>query len=143
MPVPNLQEWLSNWEKPEHRNLGLRGDHIESGYARFIVERPEGADDLLLRSAIVTAADIAAISAVRARLDDTQMSNGSAELHFSFIGPPPEVCTVDARVIQWSDYAAHLQMEARTPDGELAATALTTMSLRPVPPGGTPDSGRW
>ena len=130
-------------KKPEHRNLGLRGDHIESGYARFIVERPEGADDLLLRSAIVTAADIAAISAVRARLDDTQMSNGSAELHFSFIGPPPEVCTVDARVIQWSDYAAHLRMEARTPDGELAATALTTMSLRPVPPGGTPDSGRW
>ena len=143
MPVPDLQEWLRNWEKPEHRNLGLRGDHIESGYASFIVERPEGADDLLLRSAIVTAADIAAISAVRARLDDTQMANGTAELHFSFIGPPPEVSTVDARVIHWSDYTAHLRMEARTPDGELAATGLTTYSLRPLPPGGTPDSGRW
>ena len=80
---------------------------------------------------------------VRARLDDTQVSNGSAELHFSFIGPPPDVCTVDARVIQWSDYAAHLQLEARTPDGQLAATALTTMSLRPLPPGATPDTGRW
>ena len=137
MPVPDVREWRDSFAKPAHRALGLRGDRIESGYASFIVERPDDADDLLLRSAINIAADIAAISAVRARIDDDlQLPNGTAELHLSFIGEPPDVTTVDARVIHWTDYTAHLELQARTPDGELAAVGLTTYSLRPVAPGG-------
>lgn len=135
MPVPDLEEWRGRWETPPHRALGLRGEHIESGYASFIVERPDGADDMLLRSAINIAADIAAISAVQARIvEGEQLPNGTAELHLSFIGNPPDVTTVDARVIHWTEYTAHLELEARTPDGELAAVGLTTYSLRPIPP---------
>lgn len=141
MPVPDLDEWRSNLETPAHRALGLRADRIESGYASFVVERPEGGDDLLVRSAINIAADIAAISAVRARIDDDlQLPNGTAELHLSFIGDPPDVTTVDAQVIHWTDYTAHLELQARTPDGELAAVGLTTYSLRPLPPGGGQSS---
>ena len=96
---------------------------------------------MLLRSAINIAADIAAISAVQARIEEgVQMPNGTAELHLSFIGDPPDVTTVDARVIHWTDYTAHLELQARTPDGELAAVGLTTYSLRPLPPGGRQSS---
>lgn len=137
VPVPDPDEWRGRWDTPAHEQLGLRGETIESGYASFTVERPEGADDLLLRSAINIAADIAAISAVQARIEEgVQMPNGTAELHLSFIGEPPDVTTVDARVIHWSEYTAHLELQARTPDGVLAAVGLTTYSLRPVPPAG-------
>ena len=134
MPVPGLREWQSRWERPEHRALGLRGEAIEAGYARLAVERPEGADELLLRSAITVAADIAAISAVQARLGDGEQANGTAELHCSFVGPLPAAARVEARVIHWAAYSAHLELEARGPDGELVARGLTTYSLRPAPP---------
>ena len=134
MPVPPLEEWRGNWDKPVHRSLGMRGDAIEAGLCRFIVERPDGADDVLLRSSIQIAADIAAISAVRANLDEErEQANGTAELHVSFIAPLPDVTEVTARVIHWAAYSSHLTIEARSvPDGELVATGLTTYSLRPV-----------
>jgi acyl-coenzyme A thioesterase PaaI-like protein len=136
LPVPTLDEWRSRWEQPEHRQLGLRGEAIEAGYACFAVERPEGADDLLLRSAITIAADIAAISAVQAQLDDRQQPNGTAELHLSFIAPLPDSTVVDARVIDWADYTAHLELEVRGPGDSLVARGLTTYSLRPAAPAG-------
>ncbi len=137
MPVPALDEWRSRWDQPAHRQLGLRGEVIESGYACFVVERQPGADDLLLRAAITIAADIAAISAVQARIDDTrEQPNGTAELHISFIAPLPDTTTVDARVVHWAEYSAHLELEARGPDGGLVARGLTTYSLRPVARGG-------
>ena len=136
MPVPALDEWRSRWERPVHRRLGLRGELIEAGYACFVVERQPGADDLLLRTAITVAADIAAISAVQARLDEErEQANGTAELHLSFIAPLPDTTTVDARVVHWAGYAAHLELEARGPDDSLVARGLTTYSLRPVAPG--------
>ena len=137
MPVPDLDDWLRNWQRPILRRLGIRGDTVERGYARMRVDRPEDADELLFRSSLTIAADLAAISAINAqREEDVQLANGTAEFHLSFVEPPggvlPDAVEVSVRVANWADYAAHLEIEARTPGGELVARGLTTCSLRPV-----------
>ena len=133
MPVPALDDWRRRWERPILRRLGIRGDAIERGYARMIVERPSDADELLFRSALAVALDLAAISAVNSRIDDSlQRANGTAELHLSFVAPLPDEVAVSARVAHWAGYAAHLDLEARGPDGELLVKGLTTESLRPA-----------
>ena len=136
MPVPDLDDWLRNWQRPILRRLGIRGDTVERGYARMRVDRPEDADELLFRSSLTIAADLAAISAINAQRDEAvQLANGTAELHLSFVGPPdglPDAVEVSARVANWGDYAAHLEIEAHAPGGELVARGLTTYSLRPV-----------
>ena len=133
MPVPALEEWLRRWERPILRRLGIRGEEIEHGYARFVVERPEDADDLLHRSAVTIAADMAAISAVTAQLDEAHhATNGTAELHLSFTAPLAAVTRVTAQVVHWADYAAHLEIEVHDGAGDLLAKGLTTYSLRPL-----------
>ncbi len=136
MPVPDLDDWRRRWQRPILQRLGIRGDSVEHGYARMRVDRPEDADELLYRSSLTIAADLAAISAVTSQLDDgVQVANGTAELHLSFIDTPgslPDTVEVSARVANWADYATHLDLEARAPGGELVARGLTTYSLRPV-----------
>ncbi len=133
MPVPALEDWRRGWERPILQRLGIRGDAIERGYARFVVERPTGADALLFRSALTIALDLAAISAVNSlREEEVQLANGTAELHLSFVAPLPDSVAVSARVAHWADYATHLDLEARGSDGTLLARGLTTYSLRPV-----------
>ena len=130
MPVPDLDDWLRNWQRPILRRLGIRGETVERGYARMRVDRPEDADELLFRSSLT----IAAVNAQRD--EEVQLANGTAELHLSFVGPPggglPDAVEVSARVANWGDYAAHLEIEAHAPGGELVARGLTTYSLRPV-----------
>ena len=134
MPVPALEDWRRGWERPILRRLGISGDAIERGYARFLVERPPDADALLFRSALTIALDLAAISAVSSRRDEeVQQANGTAELHLSFVAPLPDSVAVSARVAHWADYATHLEIEARGDDGALLAKGLTTYSLRPLP----------
>lgn len=132
MPVPDRAEWRRRWERPILQRLGISGDEIERGYARMLVTRTPEADDLLHRSAIGIAADIAAVSAVTSQLDERQQANGTAELHLSFVAPPDGAVSVSARIAHWADYAAHLEIEARGPGGDLLARGLTTYSLRPV-----------
>ena len=136
MPVPDLDEWRRRWQRPILQRLGIRGDSVERGYARMRVDRPAGADDLLLRSSLTIAADLAAISAVTSQVEEgVQLANGTAELHLSFVdasGGLPDAVEVSARVANWADYATHLEVEARGPGGELLARGLTTYSLRPV-----------
>ena len=137
MPVPDLDDWLRNWQRPILQRLGIRGDAVERGYARMRVDRPEDADELLFRSSLTIAADLAAISAVNAQRDeDAQLANGTAELHLSFVEPPggslPDAADVSARVAHWADYAAHVELEAHAPGGALLARGLSTYSLRPV-----------
>ena len=137
MPVPDLDDWLRNWQRPILQRLGIRGDAVERGYARMRVDRPDDADELLFRSSLTIAADLAAISAVNAQRDeDVQLANGTAELHLSFVEPPggvlPDAVDVSARVAHWADYAAHVELEAHAPGGELLARGLSTYSLRPV-----------
>ena len=136
MPVPDLDEWRRRWQRPILQRLGISGDAVERGYARMRVDRPENADELLLRSALTIAVDLAAISAVTSQLEEgVQLANGTAELHLSFIDTPgglPDAVEVSARVANWADYATHLEVEARAAGGELLARGLTTYSLRPV-----------
>lgn len=136
MPVPDLDEWRRRWQRPILQRLGIRGDTVELGYARMRVDRPEDADELLHRSSLTIAVDLAAISAVTSQLEDgVQVANGTAELHLSFIDTPgglPDAVEVSARVANWADYATHLEVEVRGHDGELLAQGLTTYSLRPV-----------
>ena len=136
MPVPDLHEWRRRWQRPILERLGISGDAIERGYARMRVDRPEDADELLLRSSLTIAVDLAAISAVTSQLEEgVQLANGTAELHLSFIDTPgglPDAVEVSARVANWADYATHLEVEAREPGGELLARGLTTYSLRPA-----------
>ncbi len=137
MPVPEIDDWRRRWQRPILQRLGISGDTVERGYARMRVDRPEDADELLLRSSLTIAADLAAISAVTSQLEDgVQLANGTAELHLSYVDPPggalPDAVEVSARVANWADYATHLEVEARAPGGELLARGLTTYSLRPV-----------
>ena len=136
MPVPDLDDWRRRWQRPILQRLGIRGDTVEHGYARMRVDRPKDSDELLYRSSLTIAADLAAISAVTSQLEDgVQLANGTAELHLSFIDTPgglPDAVEVSARVANWADYATHLDLEARAPGGELVARGLTTYSLRPV-----------
>lgn len=137
MPVPDLDDWLRNWRRPILQRLGIRGDTVASGYARMRVDRPEDADELLFRSSLTIAADLTAISAVGSRLEaGAQQANGTAELHLSFVDPPggalPDAVDVSASVAHWADYAAHVEIEAHGPAGELLARGLSTYSLRPV-----------
>ena len=136
MPVPELDDWRRRWQRPILQRLGIRGDSVERGYARMRVDRPEDADELLLRSSLTIAVDLAAISAVTSQLEEgVQLANGTAELHLSYVDPPgalPDAIEVSARVAHWADYSTHLDLELRGPDGELLARGLTTYSLRPV-----------
>ena len=136
MPVPDLDDWRRRWQRPILQRLGIRGDSVERGYARMRVDRPADADDLLLRSSLTIAADLAAISAVTSQVEEgVQLPNGTAELHLSFVEPPgrlPDAVDVSASVANWANYAAHVEIEARGPAGELVARGLSTYSLRPV-----------
>lgn len=90
MAVPDLETWQAGWRSADQQRLGVRPVTIAVNYAAVAVDLPYGDerdDDPLFATSVLTyVADVVALSAVRAYLDEErEQPNGTASLHLNFV----------------------------------------------------------
>jgi len=139
--VPDLETWRSSWGSADQQRLGVRPVTIARSYAAIAVELPYGDerddDPLFATSALSYVADVVALSAVRAHLDEErEQPNGTMSLHLSFIAAPGSTVTVEARVAAQNEMEATVDLVGREPDGRMVLRGLATFSVRQKTPGG-------
>lgn len=140
MAVPDLETWRSGWDAPDQQRLGVRPVTIAPSYAAIAVDLPYGderdGDPLFTTSALSYVADVVALSAVRAHLDEErELPNGTMSLHLDFIAAPATTVTVEASVVARNEMEALVDLVGREQDGRMVLRGLASFSVRQVPGG--------
>ena len=135
MPVPDPDTWRARWASADQHRLGVHAGVVADGFASFVIDLPYGderdSDPLFASAALTYAADVAALSAVLARLDEErEQPNGTASLHLNFVRPPSGTVTIEARVSAWGVQDALVECSGRDGEGQLVMQGLVTYSLR-------------
>ena len=141
MAVPDLETWRAGWRSPDQQRLGVRPVMISPSHASIAVDLPYGDerddDPLFATSALAYVADVVALSAVRAHLDDErEQPNGTASLHLNFVAAPMSAVTIEANVVAQNDMEAIVELVGREADGRNIVRGLVTFSVRQKTPGG-------
>ncbi|MSQ29082.1 MAG: hypothetical protein EXR68_01115 [Dehalococcoidia bacterium] len=141
MAVPDLETWRAGWRSPDQQRLGVRPVMISPSRASIAVDLPYGDerddDPLFATSALAYVADVVALSAVRAHLDDErEQPNGTASLHLNFVAAPTSTVTIEASVVAQNDMEAIVELIGREADGRNIVRGLVTFSVRQKTPGG-------
>lgn len=140
MTLPDLETWRSGWDAPDQQRLGVRPVTIAASYAAIAVDLPYGderdGDPLFTTSALSYVADVVALSAVRAHLDEKrELPNGTMSLHLDFIAAPATTVTVEASVIAQNEMEALVDLVGRERDGRMVLRGLASFSVRQMPGG--------
>jgi acyl-coenzyme A thioesterase PaaI-like protein len=135
LSVPDLETWQARWSSADQHRLGVHAVSVADGFASFVVNLPYGderdGDPLIATTAFTYAADVAALSAVLAHLDEErEQPNGTASLHLNYVAPPLGKVTIEARVSAWGASDALVEVTGRDSREQLVLRGLVTYSLR-------------
>lgn len=141
MAVPDLESWRARWDSPDQRYLGVQPVAVGPSRASIAVDLPygDGRDDdpVFVTTALTYVADIAALSAVGAHIDEErEQPNGTASLHLNFVAAPQETVTVEATVAAQNEIEAVVDLVGREAGGRTVLRGLATFSIRQKTPGG-------
>lgn len=141
MAVPDLETWQAGWRSPDQQRLGVRPVTIAHNYAAIAVDLPYGddrdEDPLFATSALTYVADVVALSAVRAYLDEErEQPNGTASLHLNFVAVPTSTVTIEAKVIAQNEMEVIVDLAGHEADGRMVLCGLVTFSVRQKTPAG-------
>lgn len=137
MAIPDMERLRASWRtQPERARLGLVPERIDEDSAVYTVDLRYGdgrEDDPLYTSAAVTfAADVAATSAVRGRLDETkQQLNGTISLHLNFLAPLAGFITIETRVVSMGEQDSVIDIVGHDDRGTTVLKGIVDYSLRP------------
>ena len=140
MAIPDMERLRASWRaQPERARLGVVPERIDEDSAVYTVDLRYGdgrEDDPLYTSAAVTfAADVAATSAVRGRLDEAlQQLNGTISLHLNFLAPLAGLITIVTRVVSMGEQDAVIDIIAHDDRGTAVLKGVVDYSLRPRAP---------
>lgn len=138
MPTPPRDRWVAaQSSRPLHVALGITGDDVGEGFARYRVEALEAGaaeDGTVSNLALTTAADLALVTAVSTLIEDgREAMNGTAEMNVTYVAKPRGAVTVEGRVLHKGPRLAVITVEALDESGALVATGRGTYSIRPAP----------
>ncbi len=141
MTVPDLETWRAGWDAPDQQRLGVRPVTIAPSYAAVAIDLPYGderdGDPLFATSALTYVADVVALSAVRAHLDEErELPNGTMSLHLDFIEAPATTVTVEARVVAQNESEALVDLIGCEAGGRMVLRGLASFSVRQKTPVG-------
>ncbi len=137
-PVPERARWVqSTSSQPLLMALGIRGDDVREGFARYRVDPVSGGDGAVDGFAITAAADQCLVTAASTLVvPGREQMNGTAEMNITYLGEPRGAVIVDGTVVHKGSHLCVIAVEARDETGAVIATGRGSYSIRPQQAGG-------
>lgn len=135
MTVPDVEAWRARYTTTDHQHLGVRAITLAPSFASMAVDLPYGDerddDPLYTTGALSYVADVVALAAVRAHLDEErEQPNGTTSLHVNFVAAPTSSVTIEATVVGQNPMEAIVDLSGRQADGTLILRGLVAFSVR-------------
>lgn len=135
--IPERSRWVQATNaRPLFIALGITGDDVREGFARYRVAPLEGGDGAVDTLAVTTAADQCLVTAASTLVvQGREEMNGTAEMNLTYVAQPRGAVTVEGTVVDKGSHLCVITVQVRDEAGALIATGRGTYAIRPLKPG--------
>ena len=141
--VPDRSQWVqATNSRPLFVALGITGDDVSEGAARYRVDPIEGDGGVVDTLAITTAADQCLVTAASTLIEQgREEMNGTAEKNLTYVAEPQGAVIVEGTVVHKGSHLTVITVEAMDQAGAIVATGRGSYAIRPLHPAGTSGAG--
>jgi acyl-coenzyme A thioesterase PaaI-like protein len=132
--VPERSRWVASTNsRPLFVALGITGDDVAEGFARYRVDPMEGGDGVVDTLAITTAADQCLVTAASTLIEQgREEMNGTAEMNITYVAEPQGAVMVEGTVLHRGSHLTVITVEAKDEAGAVVAAGRGSYAIRPL-----------
>ena len=141
--VPDRSQWVrATNSRPLFVALGITGDDVSEGAARYRIDPVEGGGGVVDTLAITTAADQCLVTAASTLIEQgREEMNGTAEMNLTYVAQPQGAVIVEGTVVHKGSHLAVITVEAKDETGAIIATGRGSYAIRPLRPATSSGAG--